>query len=291
MAGEREVDEATQTATTGHEWDGIKELDTPMPRWWLWAFYATIVWGVVYVILYPAWPLVHGATPGLLGYSSRATVQREVDAVRAAQAPLDAELLATPIDQVAQNPELERFAIAGGGAVFRNNCMQCHGAGGQGAIGGFPALVDDDWLWGGTLADIQQTVTHGIRYEADADTRFSQMPAFGELLEPAQIDDLVQYVSMISGQQHDAAMAESGRQLFLDNCSSCHGEDGKGSHEFGAPNLTDAIWLYGGDPATLHHTIQYARFGIMPSFSLGNRLRPEDIAKVAIYVHSLGGGQ
>lgn len=175
MAGEREVDEATQTATTGHEWDGIKELDTPMPRWWLWTFYATIVWGVVYVILYPAWPLVHGATPGVLGYSSRATVQREVDAVRAAQAPLDAELLATPIDQVAQNPELERFAIAGGGAVFRNNCMQCHGAGGQGAIGGFPALVDDDWLWG----------RHARRHPAD---RHPRHPLRGRRRHPLQPD-------------------------------------------------------------------------------------------------------
>lgn len=291
MAGEREVDEATQTATTGHEWDGIKELDTPMPRWWLWTFYATIVWGLAYVILYPAWPLVHGATPGILGYSSRATVANEVAAARAAHADLDAALLATPIDQIAADPELERFAIAGGGAVFRNNCMQCHGAGGQGAIGGFPALVDDDWLWGGTLAEIQQTIAHGIRYEPDADTRYSQMPAFGELLEPAQIDDLVQYVLSVSGQENDAAMAGSGQQLFLENCASCHGEDGKGLQEFGAPNLTDAIWLYGGDRDTLRQTIAYARFGIMPSFSLDGRLRQEDIAKVAVYVHSLGGGQ
>lgn len=291
MAADRDFDEATQTETTGHEWDGIKELDTPMPRWWLWTFYATIVWGIGFVILYPAWPMVNGATPGLLGYSSRGVVAAEVAALREAQAPLDARILETPIAEIRSDPELERFAIAGGGAVFRNNCGQCHGAGGQGALGGFPNLLDDDWLWGGTLDEIQQTITHGIRYDADEDTRFSQMPAFGEVLEPAQIDDLVQYVLQISGQDNDAAQATAGKELFLTNCASCHGEDGKGSKEFGAPNLTDLIWLYGGDAATIRHTITYARYGIMPSFSLNDRLRPEDIRKVALYVHSLGGGR
>lgn len=291
MAADRDFDEATQTETTGHEWDGIKELDTPMPRWWLWTFYATIVWGIGFVILYPAWPMVNGATPGLLGYSSRGVVAAEVAALREAQAPLDARILATPIAEIRSDPELERFAIAGGGAVFRNNCGQCHGAGGQGALGGFPNLLDDEWLWGGTLDEIQQTITHGIRYDADSDTRFSQMPAFGEVLEPAQIDDLVQYVLQISGQDNDAAQATAGKELFLTNCASCHGEDGKGLTEFGTPNLTDPIWLYGGDAATIRHTITYARYGIMPSFSLNNRLRPEDIRKVALYVHSLGGGR
>jgi cytochrome c oxidase cbb3-type subunit 3 len=288
MADKREIDPATNTETTGHEWDGIKELDTPMPRWWLWTFYATIVWGVAYTILMPAWPLVTGATPGLLGYSSRAEVDADIAAARAANAPLDARLLQADLAAVENDPELLHYATAGGAAVFRNYCSQCHGAGAGGVVGRYPNLLDDDWLWGGTATDIQQTVTHGIRYEADADTRFSQMPAFGDILEPADIDGLVQYVLSLSGSATDPGAAGH-RQSFLDNCASCHGEDGKGLREFGAPDLTDGIWLYGGDAATVRESITRARFGIMPAFQ--GRLSPEDIAKVAVYVHSLGGGE
>jgi cytochrome c oxidase cbb3-type subunit 3 len=291
MAGKRDVDEATQTETTGHEWDGIRELDTPMPRWWLWTFYATIVWGVVYVILFPAWPLVSGATPGLLGYSSRAQVAYEVALARDANAALDERILAAELPAIKDDPELLQFAVAGGGAVFRNNCGQCHGAGGQGALGGYPNLLDDDWLWGGRVEEIHQTIQHGIRYDPDPDTRFSQMPAFGEILSPEEIDGLTQYVLSLSGADHNAEVAAAHGQTFLDNCAACHGEDGRGMQEQGAPSLADGIWLYGGEPATIRESISRARYGIMPSFSHGGRLRPEDIRKVAVYVHSLGGGQ
>jgi cytochrome c oxidase cbb3-type subunit 3 len=289
VASTREVDAATQTETTGHEWDGIKELDTPMPRWWLWTLYATIIWGVIYTIMMPAWPMFSRATPGLLGYSSRQNVMADIDAARQANAALDARLLQSDLASVAQDPELLHFASAGGAAIFRTSCSQCHGAGAGGVIGRYPNLLDDDWLWGGTAEDIQATVTHGIRYDPDADTRYSQMPAFGEILEPAQIDNLVQYVLSLSGAAEDPAAAAAGGQDFSDNCASCHGDDGKGLREFGAPNLTDGIWLYGGDPASVRLTIEKARFGIMPAF--GGRLSPEDIAKVAVYVHSLGGGE
>jgi cytochrome c oxidase cbb3-type subunit 3 len=285
----REIDPATQIETTGHEWDGIKELDTPMPRWWLWTFYATIVWGVVYTILFPAWPLVSGATPGVLGYSSRHNVAAEIAAAKQANSDLDARLVGTDLAAVENDPELLHFATAGGAAVFRNYCSQCHGAGAGGVVGRYPNLLDDDWLWGGTAADIQQTVTHGIRYDADPDARYSQMPAFGELLSPAEIDGLVQHILSLSGQEEDPALAAESQQLFLDNCASCHGEAGTGGREFGAPNLSDGIWLYGGDTAAIRTSIEKARFGIMPAF--GGRLSPEDIAKVAVYVHNLGGGE
>jgi len=288
MADRREVDEATQTETTGHEWDGIKELDTPMPRWWLWTFYATIVWGVGYMIMMPAWPLISGATPGLLGYSSRANVTAELGQVAAGNAPLNTRLVEADLDAIADDPELLRFATAGGGAVFRNHCSQCHGAGGGGALGGYPNLVDDDWLWGGTVEDIHQTLLHGIRYEADPDTRFSQMPAFGDILEEEQILGLVEYVRSLSGLDHDEAAAAAQAEAFIDNCSACHGEDGKGMRDQGAPNLTDGIWLYGGEGA-IEHTIRYSRYGVMPAFS--NRLSEADIRKVSVYVHALGGGE
>jgi cytochrome c oxidase cbb3-type subunit 3 len=291
MADKREIDAETQTRTTGHEWDGIKELDTPMPRWWLWTFYATIVWGAIYVILMPAWPLINSATPGLLGYSTRANVATEIDAHRARNAPLDARLIAMPLAEVADDPDLLRFAVAGGGAVFRNQCSQCHGAGGQGAIGGFPNLLDDDWLWGGTVEDIQQTVTHGIRDEADLDTRFSLMPEFGGILSAREIEVLVQYVLSLSAPGHDAATAagSEGAELFANNCASCHGEDATGMRDTGAPSLADGIWLYGRSEDAVRTTITGGRGGMMPSFQA--RLTPEEIAKVAVYVHSLGGGQ
>jgi cytochrome c oxidase cbb3-type subunit 3 len=285
----REVDTPTQTETTGHEWDGIKELDTPMPRWWLWTFYATIVWGVVYTLLYPAWPMVSRATPGLLGYSSRQDIAADIAEAEAANSALDARLVGGDLSAVADDPELLRYATAGGAAVFRNYCSQCHGAGAAGVVGHYPNLLDDDWLWGGTLDDIRQTLTHGIRHDADADTRFSQMPPFGEMLEPAEIDGLVRYVLSLSGQGDGSAGAGAARQTFLDNCASCHGENGTGGREFGAPNLADGIWLYGGDPASVRTTIEYAHFGIMPAFA--GRLSEADIAKVAVYVHSLGGGE
>ena len=289
MADKREIDEATQTATTGHEWDGIKELDTPMPRWWLWTFYATIVWAIGYVIMMPAWPLINGATPGLLGYSSRANVTAELGQVAAGNAPLNTRLIEADLDAIADDPELLRFATAGGGAVFRNHCSQCHGAGGGGALGGYPNLADDDWLWGGTVEDIHLTLLHGIRYEADDDTRFSQMPAFGDILEEDQILGLVEYVRSLSGADHDEAAAAAQAETFVDNCSACHGEDGKGMRDQGAPNLTDGIWLFGGDAATIEHTIRYSRYGVMPAF--GNRLSEADIRKVAVYVNTLGGGE
>jgi len=289
MADRREVDEATQTETTGHEWDGIKELDTPMPRWWLWTFYATIVWGVGYMIMMPAWPLINGATPGLLGYSSRANVTAELGQVAAGNAPLNSRLIEADLNAIADDPELLRFATAGGGAVFRNHCSQCHGAGGGGALGGYPNLADDDWLWGGTVEDIHQTILHGIRYEADDDTRFSQMPAFDEILEDDQIIGLVEYVRSLSGLDHDAAAAAAQAEAFVDNCSACHGEDGMGMRDQGAPNLTDGIWLFGGDQAAIEHTIRYSRYGVMPAFA--TRLSEADIRKVSVYVNALGGGE
>ena len=289
MADKRKIDHATQTETTGHEWDGITELDTPMPRWWLWTLYACIIWAIGYVILMPAWPMIHGATTGLLGYSSRGVVAEKLAKQAEANGPLDKALMEIDVASIADNAELQSYATAGGGAVFRNHCSQCHGSGAEGATGGYPSLLDDNWLWGGTVADIIQTVTHGIRYEADDDTRYSEMPAFGEILEADEIDGLVQYVLSLSGNETDAALATASAEAFADNCAACHGDDGKGMRDQGAPNLTDTIWLYGGDAATINESIDKARYGIMPAFQ--HRLTPAEIRKVAVYVNTLGGGE
>ncbi|MCR8724214.1 cytochrome-c oxidase, cbb3-type subunit III [Frigidibacter sp. ROC022] len=277
-------------STTGHSWDGIEEFNNPLPKWWLYTLYACIVWAIGYSIAYPAWPLVKGATAGVLGYSSRAEVAADIKAVDDANASIMAELASADLDTIAPGSPLHNFAVNAGAAVFRANCSQCHGSGASGAKG-YPNLLDDDWLWGGDQEAILTTVTHGIRNTTDDDARYSEMPRFGAdgLLEKPQIDEVVQYVLQLSGQEHDATKAAAGATVFADNCASCHGEDGKGDRELGAPNLTDAIWLYGGDEATLTETVTNARFGVMPAW--GQRLTEEQVKAVALYVHQLGGGE
>lgn len=274
--------------TTGHSWDGIEEFDNPMPRWWLWTFYATIIWGIGYVIAYPAWPLINGATAGLLGYSTRAEVAADIRRFDEANAPVEAKLVATDLAQVAADPELANYTQNAGAAVFKTWCAQCHGAGAGGAKG-FPNLLDNDWLWGGAIEDIYLTVTHGIRNTTDAEARFSQMPAFGEMLEKSDVEAVVNHVLSISGQEHDAALAAKGVQVFAENCAVCHGDTGTGDRAQGAPNLTDAIWLFGGDAAALTETVTKARYGVMPAWT--GRLSEADIRAVSSYVHSLGGGE
>ncbi|AWB49574.1 cytochrome-c oxidase, cbb3-type subunit III [Gemmobacter aquarius] len=281
-----------EVGTTGHSWDGIEELNNPLPRWWVWVFYLTIIWSIGYVIAYPAWPLIKGATPGLLQASTRADVQAEIDRFDAANADIKASLVAADLTAIPADKALMAYAEPAGASVFRNNCAQCHGSGAAGVQGkGYPNLLDNDWLWGGDMEAIHTTITHGIRNTMDPDARYSEMPKFGVdgLLEPAQIDAVVEHVLAISGQDHDAAKAAEGATVFADNCAACHGEQGKGDRTVGAPNLTDAIWLYGGDRATINHTVTYARFGVMPPWAA--RLSEDEIRAVAAYVHSRGGGE
>jgi len=290
MADNKRIDAATGTQTVGHEWDGIEELDTPMPRWWLWTFFACILFAIGYVILYPALPLIHGATPGTTGWTSRGQLDAQVAARNAELAPVRAAIERTPIERLPDNPALFQQAVEGGRAAFRMHCTQCHGSGAAGSPG-YPNLNDDDWLWGGDLRAIEFTITNGARNPDHPQTRMSQMPAFGRdgILEPAQIEDLVAYVRTISHQQAPNAAAARGGALFAQNCVACHGADGHGNRQVGAPNLTDPIWLYGGDADTLRMTITNARAGVMPRW--GGRLDPVTIRMLAAYVHSLGGGE
>ena len=274
--------------TTGHSWDGIEEFNNPLPKWWRWTFYATIVWGIGYTIAYPAWPLIEKATPGLLKYSTRGEVVEEIAAVEAANADLNVQLASADLPTLPENAELHRYAVNGGRSLFAANCSQCHGSGAAGFIG-YPNLLDDDWLWGGDIDTIAYTINHGIRNDQSPDSHWSEMPAFGEILEPEEIQTVVSYVQSISGQEHDADLAAAGEEIFLDQCSACHLETGMGETSLGAPNLTDAIWLYGGDPEALTETITYSRFGVMPAWGL--RLSEAEVNALAAYVHQLGGGQ
>ena len=287
---EKPIDEFSGVSTTGHEWDGIKELDNPMPRWWLIVYYATIVWAVGYMIAYPAWPLIRTATTGLLGYSSRGEVRQELEAATTAKASYIAEIKSKTVEQILADGNLRTFAAAAGAAAFKVNCVQCHGSGAQGSPG-YPNLNDDEWLWGGTAKDIQQTIAHGIRYAEDPNTRVSEMPAFGDMLKPDQIMQVASFVASLTGHAGNAkpeAIA-AGKELFEQNCAACHGSDGKGNREVGAPNLTDAIWLYGSSPAAIAAQIKAPKHGVMPAW--GVRLGDITVKELAVYVHSLGGGQ
>ncbi len=294
MAKKR-IDESTGTETMGHEWDGIEELNTPLPRWWLLTFFACIIFAIGYVIAYPAIPLGNHATPGLLGWTSRGQLAKETAAANGARAATIAALAATPIEDLPKNPELMREAIAGGRAAFKVNCVQCHGSGAAGGIG-YPNLNDDDWLWGGNLAEIQTTITHGIRYPGDPATRQSMMPSFGrdKLLTADQVQDAASFVRSLSGLEpaqntKGGAAAARGAVVFAANCVVCHGPEGKGGRMVGAPNLTDKIWLYGGSRGAVVNTITNAHAGVMPAWA--GRLDPVTIKMLTAYVHSLGGGE
>ncbi|TCD14938.1 cytochrome-c oxidase, cbb3-type subunit III [Oricola cellulosilytica] len=286
----KEIDELSGVETTGHEWDGIRELNNPLPRWWLWTFYATIVWSIGYTIAYPAWPLIDNATAGVLGWSSRADLADEVSQAAMLNQDKISAIQSAAVSEIAADENLRQFATAGGASAFKVYCVQCHGSGAAGSAG-YPNLNDDDWIWGGTVDDIYSTLMHGIRYDADADTRFNDMPAYGgdEILTRAEISDVAWYVRKLSDQDFDETAAANGEAIYADNCAACHGDTGEGVAELGGPNLSDAIWLYGGTHAQIAAQISNPRMGMMPGW--GERLGEAAVKQLAVYVHGLGGGE
>lgn len=292
MAGHKELDAVTGVETTGHVWDGdLKELNKPLPRWWLYVLYATIVWSIGYWVVYPAWPLVNGYTRGVLGYSQRGEVTKDVAAAKEAQARFVTAIAERQPAEIEKDPDLMEFVLRGGATQFGNNCAPCHGRGAQG-FKGYPNLNDDDWLWGGTLEDIERTIRYGIR-SGHAESHESAMPRFGidQVLTNAQISDTAAFVLSLSGVSGDVAAVDRGKAVFAEQCAACHGEQGKGISEMGAPNLTDGIWLYGGTKADIEETIRTGRagVGVMPAWD--GKLDPVTIKMLAIYVHALGGGK
>lgn len=285
---DKKIDEVSGVETTGHEWDGIQELDNPMPRWWLWTFYATIVWAAAYVIAYPAWPLISSSTAGLTEWSSRGDFWKENAQLAADRQGIMDQINAKDVHEILADENLRQYAVAGGAAAFRVNCVQCHGTGAQGAPG-YPNLNDDDWLWGGSVDDILTTIRHGVRSPLDEETRVSEMPAFVDVLEPEQVRDVSAYVVSLSGTPHNPDMIPAGQQVFAENCAVCHGADAKGLREFGAPNLTDAIWFYGSGEDAIAKQVARPKHGVMPAWEA--RLGDATVKQLAIFVHSLGGGE
>jgi cytochrome c oxidase cbb3-type subunit 3 len=290
MTEHSDFDAVSGKTTTGHEWDGIKELNTPLPRWWVTTFYLCIIWAVGYWIVYPAWPLVSGYTTGVLHYSSRADVAVELANLEKIRGDKMVALGAASLADIEKDPALLALARARGKTVFGDNCAACHGTGAAGSKG-FPNLNDDDWLWGGTLDQIMQTIQFGAR-SGNPNAHEGQMLAFGKdgTLKKEEIVTVANYVRSLSGLStrpgYDAA---AGAKIFAENCTVCHGDQAKGNPEVGAPNLTDKIWLYGSDEATIIETVTNGRAGVMPAWV--GRLDPSTIKAMAVYVHSLGGGK
>ena len=287
---DKEIDQPTGVETTGHEWDGIKELNNPLPRWWLIVLWISVIWSIIYWILMPSWPGITGHFAGIRGHTERANVDAAISALEGERRTQMEQLLnVASIADVERDPQLLQFAMKAGESLFGDNCATCHGAGGQG-FKGYPALVDDAWLWGGTLNDISTTLHYGIR-STHPQTRVGLMQAYGELgiLNRDQISDLTEYVVHISGREANVDSVARGAALFQQQCVSCHGVEGKGNQLLGAPNLSDAIWLYGGERAEIHQTIYSGRNGVMPYWE--DRLTEEQITALSVYVHSLGGGE
>jgi cytochrome c oxidase cbb3-type subunit III len=286
-----EIDSHSQTATTGREWDGIRELNTPLPRWWLWTFYATIVWAFGYWIVYPAIPLISDYSHGAFGWNSRTAVVQDLGDLKNQRAGMDERLAKASLADIKNDPQMFSFAQAKGAAAFATNCSPCHGAGAQGSKG-YPNLNADRWIWGGKLENILQTITHGVRWDGDPDTRVGLMPAFGRegVLKADEVSDVADYVRSMSGfDVEKTAHLDKGKAIFAANCVACHGDDGKGNQEIGAPDLTTKVWLYGPEREAIVQRVNIGGGGVMSAWS--GRLDEATIKALAIFVHSRGGGQ
>jgi len=290
MTDHNDIDHVSGRSTTGHEWDGIKELNTPLPRWWVLTFYATILWAVAYWVVYPAWPLVTGYTAGALNYTNRAAVTKDLAELETMRGDKMKVLAGASLAEIEKDPNLLSLARARGKTVFADNCAPCHGSGAAGAKG-YPNLNDDDWLWGGSLEQISQTIQFGAR-SGNPKGHEGQMLAFGRdgILKPEEVVTVANYARSLSGLSTESGFnMATGKKIFEDNCAACHGKDGKGNQEMGAPNLTDQIWLYGSDQAAIVETITNGRAGVMPAWA--DRLDSVTIKALTVYVHSLGGGK
>lgn len=289
MPNKIEKDEISGQYTTGHDWDGLQELNTPLPKWWLYTFYVCIAVAIGMFITLPSIPWVHSYWHGTMGYSSRKMAMAEHAKMEALHAGAARQIAVMPLADIRKNPALLETALTMGRITFANNCQPCHGAGGQGAIG-YPNLADDVWLWGGKLNDILITVTHGIRSN-DPDTRYSAMPTFGDgTLNPAQIQQVADYVWVhFYGHAEDGVDIAPGAKIFADNCAACHGDQGQGGRDFGAPPLASHVHLYAETRDTIVSQVTKPRLGVMPNW--GARLDPATLKSVVLYVHSLGGGE
>ena len=281
---DKEIDKLSGVETTGHEWDGLKELNNPAPRWWLWVFFACIVFAVSYWFFFPAWPTLAGHTGGSKNWSEYAQLKEQQGEIQAMRAKYESKFATASLQDIKNDRELYGYAVAGGAVAFKNNCAACHGSGGQGGKG-YPNLNDDDWIWGGTLDQIYATIKY-VAHNENPETHMGGMPAWKDNLKPEEIEAVATYVQNM---HNGASAAGKGKEVYAANCVSCHGEKGEGKQEVGALRLNDNIWLYGADHSTIVQTITYGRTGVMPAWV--DRLSDSTIKQLAVYVHALSGGK
>lgn len=285
-----ELDTLTGRATTGHEWNGIKELDTPVPRGVLMFLIVTHLFAVIWWFVMPTWPLGTTYTKGLLDTDQRKIVEAKLVAENAARAPWVDAIEKSSFDEILANPQLMEVVKQTGHRLFGDNCAACHGRDGKGG-NNYPDLTDHDWIWGGGPEMIAQTMRIGVN-SSNPESRVSQMPSFGrdQMLDPVQVRNVATYVHSLSNPSDatpdNVATIEAGRQVFLTTCAACHGQDAKGNKDMGAPNLTDQYWIYGGDLQTIVTSVHGGRQGHMPTWD--KRLTPADIKILALYVYKLG---
>ncbi len=256
---------------TGHVYDGIEEYDNPLPGWWFKMFVGTVIFGIGYLILYPGL----GGYAGVLGWTQVGQWQEEVAEAEAKYAPMYAQYADMPVEELIANPDAMKMSRR----LFNNNCSVCHGSDGRGSYG-FPNLADSDWLYGGSADNIKTSITHG---------RKGMMPAWGAVIGEDGVDQVAEYVFKISGREHDEAKAATGAKTYATYCAACHGAEGKGVAAMGAPNLTDGVWLYGGSPTLVRHSIRNGRNGNMPAQA--DKLKAEKIHLLTAYVYNLSKNQ
>jgi len=253
--------------TTGHEYDGIEEYDNPLPAWWFYMFFITIVWGVGYLIVYPGM----GNYAGAIGWTQVGQYDREVAAAEQKYRDMRDRYLAMPVTEIASDPAVRKMGMR----LFANNCAQCHGADAAGAYG-FPNLTDSDWIYGGEPDTIKTTLLNG---------RQAAMPAWGSIIGDQGVADVTEYVLSLNGRDVDPTKAKAGAAVFKTYCVACHGEDGTGNRTLGAPNLTNGIWLYGGTAEQIAQTVRAGRNGKMPAFK--DTLSEDKIHILTAYVYGL----
>lgn len=288
---EPERDEVTGEHTTGHEWNSIKELDTPVPRGILLFVIVTHVFALVWWFLMPAFPLGWTYTPGLLGVNQFTSADEAIHDARLARASWRDPILELPEGEILANETLMERVSETGRQLFGDNCAACHGQDAQGGVG-YPDLTDDDWIWGdGSVTAIADTMRIGVNAQ-HVDTRFSQMPAFGlqQMLTTEEVRNVARYVYSLSHPEFSTAdnidRIAAGQETFATNCAGCHGENATGFPDAGAPNLTDAAWIYGGELEDIIASVHGGRVGHMPSWD--ERLTPIEIKILALYVYSIG---
>ncbi|MGD8712863.1 MAG: cytochrome-c oxidase, cbb3-type subunit III, partial [Thiohalophilus sp.] len=289
---------------TGHAWDGdLQEFNNPLPTWWLWAFYATVVFAIIYWILYPTLPIGDTYTKGVMNdityttedgktvtthWNTRALFEKEMQEAREAQAKYVEEVSQASYQQIQANPEISGFVLSRAKVLFADNCAACHQTGGNGVIGKYPNLIDDAWLWGGSYEKIQQTIING---------RNGNMPSFKKQFSDEQIEDVATYVLSLSGHDVDQTIAAKGKKIFSANCAVCHGQDAKGQHAMGSANLTDSIWTIANVPGAdsiekkkdaIMHLVRNGKARHMPAWK--DRLSDTEIKILTYYVHEMGGG-